>query len=209
MTSSFEDIVLGETISDQPIERFRGSPNFIHRISIVANTGKAVRTHYVDGLGTFYAIPGVTDTKLGAPTLRICIPVVIYTTDERGNVVSPHVSVKYLQLPKRSYDEFIAANSSRALDQCDYLVTCTDERRQNLSFQNIGPAAWRRNSDFESYVVQLYKSCWSAVGQAVARTFSAQEFLASMGESGFQRGGDSYTAAPAGDFNLDDFLKKG
>jgi len=209
MTDASEDIILGEVISDQPIERFRGSQNFVHRIGIVAAVGKAVRTHYVDGMGSFYAIPGVTDVKLGAPTLRVCIPIVMYTTDHLGKVVSDTVSIRYLQLVKRAYDEFISANAGRVLDQCDYLVTCSDEKRQNLAFQNVGPSAWRKSPEFEAYVTSLYKARWPAVGRAVARTLTAQEFLAAMGEPGPSDPELDKQWGPRGDFNLDEFIRKG
>lgn len=176
---------IGLKVSRVPIEKFRGSTQKIDRISFITSKVIAIKTHFFDGIGNILCFGKKCCEVGGIPSVRYLFPVVVYNTDVEGNIVSNKITLKILSAGEELYKHIItinrAAKSMGGIDHIDLLVTCTDDKYQKLTLNQVGPANWRKSQKAIEYI----RETWAANGEyaymAVARKVSEKSFLSMMG----------------------------
>lgn len=181
-TSDF--VTFGTKITSVPIPRFKASQQSKSRISIISKKILAVKTHYVQGIGSFVCMDGKCCEFEGLPKVRYLIPVVVYTTNKSGAIIGDDIELRVLALGSDSYDTLVQAVSlsGRDIQDVDIVVSCSDEQYQKVSFAADAStnAKWKTFSTAKE-LVEKYKANKDKLYLAIARKISMETYLSKKG----------------------------
>lgn len=185
---SIDGIVVGDIglkVSRVPIEKYKASTTKIDRIGFINSKVIAIKTHFFDGVGSILCFGKKCCEIGGIPAVRYLFPVVVYSTDNEGEVVSPKLDLRILSAGEDLYKSIITINKATAsmggIDAVDLLVTCTDDKYQKLTLNQAGPALWKKSSKATQYVADRWVQDAEFAYMAVARKMDESSFLAAMG----------------------------
>jgi hypothetical protein len=166
-----QTIEVGQKVSDYPIEKFSAIKGKVLRISVLSRKWKKVRTHFVKGIRRFYCFDGVCDqTKEGPPKIHYLIPLQVYETDVKGEIISKSVNIQFLALASKYYDSLSLIDSAQPLNTIDLKVICEDEQYQSNNYIPVpGKAMWLQDEEFKKAVVTEYKRLEPFILKAFAR----------------------------------------
>jgi hypothetical protein len=122
----------------------------------------------------------------GTSNIRYLYPILQYSTDNEGNVISKKVDLKILCAGDDLNKSIITLSKGYVqnlggIDHVDLLVTCNDDKYQKLTLSPIGGASWRN----VPAIVQMVTERWNEDGKnaylAVARIIDEPQFLKLVG----------------------------
>ena len=193
-TNSLENtkgVVVGEIgmkVARVPIERYKATTQKIDRISIITKKVIAVKTHYFDGVGSVLCFERRCCEIGGMPNVRYLFPIVVYSTDNEGNIVGKKLDLKILSAGEDLYKSIITVNASckgvGGIDQVDLFVTCTDEKYQRISLNQAGMAAWRKSKMATKFVIEKWNKDSEFAYMAVARKVDEEALMKLLGMEG-------------------------
>jgi len=195
---------IGAKISRVPIEKYKASTQKIDRIGFISKQVIGVKSHYIEENGSVLCFGKKCCEIAGLPAVRYLFPIIVYSTDNEGNIVGKKIDVKILSAGEDLYKSICTMAKGLApqggIDNADMLVTCTDDKYQKITLSPFGPAAWKRYPA----IVQMVMEKWAADAEyaymAIARKVDESSFLKLMGmEDGGTSGvAGAANAAPAG-----------
>lgn len=174
-----EEITLGEKRSAYPIPQYKGAEGRKDVFSIITSHAIAVKTHWEEGKGRIFCIPGnACCAVLGPPDLRYVIPIVVYDTDGRGNLLSNKLKLMFLKIDREKYEHFVNLLDAK-IDPTtrDFVVTCSSAQYQKLAFTTLNDAAWRKDPAIEKAVIAEFKRLAPMLRIAIAKDVTEAEFL--------------------------------
>ena len=116
------------------------------------------------------------------PNVRYLYPVVEYDTDTKGVPISKSVTVKVLALGKDAYDALTTVHDLKgSLTQFDFVVNCTDDQYQKVSFTEAGAARWCRVPENLKLVQEFLENNAKFLTAAIGREVSDEILLKSVG----------------------------
>lgn len=176
---------MGVKVSRTPIAKYKGSTQKNDRISFITKNVMAIKTHYFDGVGSILCFGKKCCEMGGFPSVRYLFPVVIYNTDNEGEIVSNKLDIKILSASEDFYKSILtinrAAKAMGGIDKIDLLVTCTDDKYQKLTLNQAGPATWRKSDKAIEWVQDKWTNDAEFAYMAVARSVDESAFLNLMG----------------------------
>ena len=190
---------LGVKVTRYPVEKFHASVNNIYRIAVLSDDLCVVKIHFEPGRGFFFCFSGSCCENNGLPNVRYILPIIQYDTDKNGQPVSPSFEFKYLSLGVDSYTSLVALHQNVNIAQVDLIVTCSDEKYQKCSYQNVGQGLWRINPEFAKTVWEEFQRKWTLVPRSIAR---------SMDEDKYNEASPVEIPQQQGSFNIQQFMKK-
>lgn len=192
---STRGVVVGEIgmkVARVPIERYKATTQKIDRISVITKKVIAVKTHYFDGVGSVLCMESKCCEIGGMPNVRYLFPIVVYSTDNEGNIVGKKLDLKILSAGEDLYKSIITVNASckavGGIDQVDLYVTCTDEKFQRISLNQAGMAAWRKSKNATQFVVEKWAKDSEFAYMSVARKVDEEALLKLLGMEGTGEG---------------------
>jgi hypothetical protein len=164
-------VEVGDRISEYPIDKFRAVKGKVSRIAILSRKWKAVKSHFEKGVGNFYCFDGVCcQGEKGRAKRKYLVPVQVYETDIKGQVITKAVNIQYLVLSGRDYEPLSLIDSGQPLNTGDLNVLCEDEQYQTKNFILIpGKALWLQDEEMKTAVVAEYKRLEPFILKAFAR----------------------------------------
>ena len=189
---------IGTKISRVPIEKYKASTQKIDRIGFITKSVIGVKFHYIEGAGSIVCFGKKCCEMSGIPQVRYLFPVVVYSTDNEGEIIGKKIELKILSAGDDLYKSIITIsrglNSMGGIDNADMLVTCTDDKYQKITLSPVGKASWRQSPS----IVQMVTEKWSQDAEyaymALARKVDEDAFLKLMGL-------DSQESSNLGSFN--------
>lgn len=180
---------MGMKVSRVPIEKFKATTQKIDRISFITSQTTAIKTHYIEGNGSIICFERKCCELCGIPTVRYTFPVVVYSTDNDGNIISGKIELKVLSAGEDLYKSIrtihIANQALGGIDNVDLLVVCTDDNYQKITLNAAGPAQWKRSQAAITFVSERWAADAKYMYMAIARKVEEKDFPAMMGlESG-------------------------
>lgn len=177
-------VPFGTKISTVPIPRFKATKAVKARIAFVSKGVLPIKTHYVDGIGSFVCFEGKCCELEGLPKVRYLLPIIVYETDKTGRVISQNISLQALCLGEDAYSALgdAVAFSGKGIQELDVIVSCTDEGYQKLSFtvDNSQAPSWKTFPQAKD-LVEYYKANKNRLYMAVARTMEESTYLTRKG----------------------------
>jgi len=179
-TGSIRQFTLGTKVPE-PTKRIIGMLDMVLRISPVMATMWEINTHYDKVLKKSVSCFRGECCKFNKELRkRFIIPVVEYSTDREGNVVSPDFSVNYFRLGKKDYDTF--ANLLKQIPdptRVDFLATCTSTEYNTFDLVDIRNevAVWRQYPEFEAKVVEKAKDVIGLMVPLEATEYTREEYI--------------------------------
>ncbi len=214
--AGMQSVVLGQRISRVPIERYKGTTIKNDRIALITRDGIALKTHYIDNVGSIVCFTtkektGKCCTIAGMPGVRYLFPIVLYSTDNEGNVVSSKVELRMLSAGEDLYKSIIVADraSGGKLDKFDILVTCTDDKYQKLTLNAAGPAQWLKSEKIVNNIVSQWNNNKESAYMAVARLMDEATFMDAISEGGYQDSGGHQPTFNESNTDLNSFFGEG
>lgn len=193
----------GSRISAIPIPRFKASKEMKARIAILSKQVLALKTHYVEGLGTICCLDDKCCELEGLPRVRYVVPIIQYATNKSGAPISDEIELKALSLGDEQYEALATAveMSGRDIQDVDIIVSCSDEQYQKITFAADASkgAQWKTYPTAKA-LVDKYRENKGKLYMAIARKVSLDVYLAKKG---------FVNKAPvqvAGTTNIDDLL---
>lgn len=206
--ASSMQVDLGTRVSKYPISKFRGVQNFTRRVGILTSKWYAVKTHYLDGHGSFYCFGG-SCCDFSDPMVRYLAPIIVYDTGADGEPISQKFKIEFLGLSDSQYGPLILMNKGQALDTIDIFVSCTDAQYQKVSFIPAGPALWRTNEVFAKAVWVEYVRLEKFIVKAFARRLGTNQVEAEASFAKLRTGEDKPAAGAAvSSFDLTKFSQQ-
>lgn len=179
---------IGMRVARVPIERYKATTQKIDRIGIVSKQVLAVKTHYIEDVGSILCFEGKCCEVSGMPNVRYLFPTVIYSTDNEGNIVGKKLDLKILSASEDLYKSIITINSASkgvgGIDQIDLYVTCTDDKYQKITLNQAGPAAWRKSKNAVKFVTEKWRKDSEHAYMAVARKIDEDSLMKLIGLDG-------------------------
>jgi hypothetical protein len=205
---------IGTKVSRVPIEKYKASTQKVDRIAFVSKQVMGVKSHYFEGVGSFVCMSVGTKQKKccelgGYPAVRYLFPVVVYSTDNEGEIVGKKVDLKILSAGEDLYKSIITISrglqTQGGIDNFDMLVTCTDDKYQKLTLSPIGQANWRKSPSTCQVVTERWEADGEFAYMAIARKVDDESFAKLMNlEDGTGSGGATnpvFNAASNQDLN--------
>ncbi len=187
--SGIQTVQLGQRISRVPIERYKGTTIKNDRISFITRDVTAIKTHYIENIGSIICFTtkertGKCCTMAGLPSVRYLFPVVLYSTDNEGNIISSKVDLRMLSAGEDLYKSIIVADRATGgkLDKFDVLVTCTDDKYQKLTLNAAGPAQWLKSEKVINTITEQWNNNKDSAYMAVARMVDEKSFRELLGD---------------------------
>lgn len=175
---------IGDTIDPIPIEKFVMNTQKKERISVITNSELGIKYHYSPVIGTFFCFGSSCCENLGRPKVRYLLPIVVYETDSTGlKIISSSFSIKVLSLAPTAYEKIqtLSKLSSGDLTNVDILVTCMDDKFQEMDFHRIdGVAIWKSHEDMYKSIESQFRSVQKYIPLVVARKVSEETFKAKL-----------------------------
>lgn len=175
---------IGLQVSMFAVDRMKFTTSSKSRIAIVTDKVLALRTHFTEELGSFICFEGECCNLCGAPRVKYLFPIVIYDTDKNGRPVSLNVENKVLAVGKGVYEDIMTIHElnegTGGVTSVDLLVTCRDEKYQDISIQAAGPCNWKKKPEIISQVTDFWSKNMEHLYKAVARQVTEKDFKAKM-----------------------------
>lgn len=183
---------IGLKVSRVPIEKYKASTQKIDLISFITSKVMAIKMHYIEGTGGILCFGKKCCEIKGMPSVRYLFPIIVYQTDNEGNLVGKKLDLKILSAGEDLYKSIITINKATAamggIDNVDLLVTCTDDKYQKITLNQAGPAKWKKSASARQFVIDKWTADAEYAYMAVARKVDEDAFLQLIGvETG---GGD-------------------
>lgn len=174
-----------EIKGDRP-ENFKGKKGILNRIGLVfvnsSTPFSGVKMHYKERY--FQCKGSICCEKLGAPRYRIGAVVIVYATDNLGNVKKEFgYEIKPWMFGDQTYSKLKNANSEFPLMSHDIKVNCTNQDYQNLDFTPCKESIWQSKDDFKKKVLAEAKPTWEYLKKNLASNLSIEEIKDLLGES--------------------------
>lgn len=199
---------IGAKISRVPIEKYKASSLKIDRIGFITNKVIGIKFHYIEGAGSIICFGKKCCEVGGMPQVRYLFPIVVYSTDNDGNVTGKKVDLRILSAGEDLYKSIqtIArgAEQQGGIDKIDMMVTCTDDKYQKISLSYAGPAAWRKSKAAVEYLTERWMEDGANAYMAVARKVDEDSFKKLIGEE--IDGGAETAFNPANNTDLSAFF---
>jgi hypothetical protein len=177
-STGFVSVEFGATMSKFPIDRDKFSKGIVYRRGIVSREVMIAKYHWEEGIGAYFCFGGVCCERRGAPQLRYIVPVVAYDADPKtAQPRSRDFELYYLQLSEEKYTVLKDIDMSVHVETLDYLIRCNDDKYQDISIQNIGPALWRSDSMMYQAVMTKYNEVKKFISMSIATNISAEDYL--------------------------------
>lgn len=179
---------IGMKISRVPLEKYKASVTKIDRIGFVNTKVIAIKTHYIEDVGSILCFGKKCCEIDGMPSIRYLFPIVVYSTDNEGTVVGAKLDLKILSAGEDLYKSIITISRATAaqggIDNVDLLVTCTDDKYQKITLNQAGPAMWKKSKQAVQYVSEQWSEKAEYAYMAVARKMEESTFLSKVGLDG-------------------------
>jgi hypothetical protein len=179
---------IGLKVTRVPIEKYKASTQKIDRIAFITKSVIAVKTHYFENVGSILCFGKKCCEMGGLPSVRYLFPVVVYSTDNEGNLAGKKLDLKILSASEELYKSIITINRATAgtggIDSVDLLVTCTDDKYQKLTLNQAGPAAWKKSAAAVSFVTEKWTADAEFAYMAIARKVDEESLLNLLGVEG-------------------------
>lgn len=187
------------TVNSFQFEKYKGKKGQTDRLAVVyCKDGKPVVrkawTHFVEGVG--YVIANdYSRSRFGEPQLRFATVVGQYATDKFGKIQQPFnessVTVKFFIFGVKKYDLLRKANEEFPLDKHDLLVSCQEDKFQQLGFQSCKEAAWKLKPDVQKAVTAQVEKLVSYLEGQLGQKLTAEQIKEKLGESEAEVASDS------------------
>lgn len=182
-------IPFGQKVSSLPIPRFKATKENKCRIAVISKNALAVKTHYVEGLGTIRCFDGKCCELEGMPRVRYILPVVQYECRKDGTIISNSLELKGLVLGGEQYDALANAIqfSGREVNDVDIIVSCSDEQYQKITFAADASkgASWKTFPTAKD-IAATYKANKDKLFMCIARNVTPEVYLSHKGFFGKQ-----------------------
>ena len=160
---------IGIEISRYPVDKIKFTKAKRELISIVTPQVLAIKTHYIEGVGSVLC-NGKTCCKIaGAPRVKYLFPVCVYETDSKGKPVSSKMSYKVLAVGEGVYRDIMTLHEVQDLTTIDLLVTCKEENYQDISLTPAGACRWQGNAKVAQDVVEFWSNHMEDIIKPIAR----------------------------------------
>lgn len=174
---------LGTKINRFPIERMRFTTAKRELIAIISNKVLAIKTHYVEDLGSILCFEGACCVDQGMPKVRYVFPAVKYETDAKGRPISKKVEVMAFMVSSDVYEDIIMLSENMgAITDMDLMVSCKDEQYQNISIQPAGRARWKSSAELVQQVTDTMKTHAKHLLASIARPVTPQAYAEALGK---------------------------
>ena len=179
---------LGLTISKYPVEKLKFSTNKRERISIVTEQVVAIKTHYIENVGSILCFDGKCCKVDGAPRIKYLFPVVVYDTNAQGKAISTKIQNKVLAVGRGVYEDIMAIHEINeevgGISAIDLVVSCKEEQYQDISIQPAGKASWKKKPELIKQVTEFWAKNMEHIFESVAREISEDDFNLKLGDPG-------------------------
>lgn len=187
------------SVSSFQFEKYKGTKGQTDRIAVVlCKEGKPVVrkawTHFIEGVG--YVIANdYTRSRFGEPSLRFATVVGQYRTDKFGKIQQPFnessVMVKFFIFGVKKYDLLRKANEEFPLDKHDLLVSCQEDKFQQLGFQSCKEAAWKLKPEVQKAVAAQVEKLANYLEGQLGQKLTAEQIKEKLGETDTEVASDS------------------
>lgn len=172
---------IGTKISKYPVEKMKFVTSSKELISPVTENIIIAKTHYNDEIGQILCFDGACCDKLGLPTVRYVIPIVVYDTNKGGKPISQEIEHKALIIGQGTYEDLMTIHELNDMTAVDILVTCKDEKYQNISFNTAGESRWRKSKTLRKEVKEFWKKNKKHLITVIGKQMNEKRFLEEMG----------------------------
>lgn len=142
-----------ETITGDRAPKYSGKKGYVDRIGFIFPKGnKVVKTHF----HTKHVIckGGLCCEKMKPAEKRIGNIIIKYGTDKQGKVKSPFTyELQTWVFSEKKYAQLRTVNSEQSLEDHDLLVTCTEEKYQNLNITACKEVLWKKNDKLKAHIL--------------------------------------------------------
>jgi hypothetical protein len=160
---------IGISISKFPVDKIKFTKAKRELISIVSPQVLAIKTHYIEGVGSILC-NGKTCCKVdGSPRIRYLFPIVVYDVDSKGKPVSNKLNFKVLSVAEGVYQDIATLMEVQDLTTIDLLVTCKDEQYQDISLTPAGNCRWQSQPKLVEQVVEFWNEHMEDIVKPIAR----------------------------------------
>jgi len=172
---------IGIEVSRYPVDKIKFTKAKREMISIVTPQVMAIKTHYIDGVGSVLC-SGKTCCKIGgAPRIKYLFPVVVYETDSKGKPVSSKLSFKVMAVGEGIYRDIMTLADVQDITTIDLLVTCKEEVYQDISLTPAGNCRWQSQPKLVEQVVEFWGQHMEDIIKPIAREVDEETLLAQAG----------------------------
>lgn len=179
---------IGLTISKYPVDKLKFSTNKRERISIITEQVIAIKTHYIENVGSILCFDGKCCKLDGAPRIKYLFPVVVYDTNAQGKAISTKIENKVLAVGRGVYEDIMAINEINeevgGISAIDLVVSCKEEQYQDISIQPAGKASWKKKPELIKQVTEFWSKNMEHIYESVAREITEDEFNLKIGDQG-------------------------
>lgn len=172
---------IGVEISRYPVDKIKFSKAKREMISIVTPQVMAIKTHYIDGVGSVLC-NGKTCCKVaGAPRIKYLFPVVVYETDTKGKPVSSRLNFKVLAVGEGIYKDIMAIAEVQDITSIDLLVTTKEEVYQDISLTPAGNCRWQSAPKLIEQVTEFWSEHLEDIIKPIAREVDEETLINQVG----------------------------
>jgi hypothetical protein len=174
---------IGISISKFPVDKIKFTKEKRELISIVSPQVLAIKTHYIEGVGSILC-NGKTCCKVdGSPRIRYLFPIVVYDVDSKGKPVSNKLNFKVLCVSGGAYEDLATLMEVQDLTTIDLLVTCKDAQYQDISFTPAGNCRWQSQPKLVEQVVEFWSEHMEDIVKPIARDMEDNDLRSQLGMS--------------------------
>ena len=174
---------IGISISKFPVDKIKFTKEKRELISIVSPQVLAIKTHYIEGVGSILC-NGKTCCKVdGSPRIRYLFPIVVYDVDSKGKPVSNKLNFKVLCVSGGAYEDLATLMEVQDLTTIDLLVTCKDAQYQDISFTPAGNCRWQSQPKLVEQVVEFWSEHMEDIVKPIARDMEDNDLRNQLGMS--------------------------
>ena len=174
---------IGLEISRFVVDKLKFNTNQKTLIALVSPQVIAIKTHYLEGLGSVLCHSGAC-CEYDNPRIRYCFPVVVYDTDRKGKPVSRKIQFKCLVVGKEAYESIMTKHELCGdISGVDLLVTCTDEAYQRIQLDTAGDCRWKKNPNMVKEVQEFWATNMKHLLDAVAKPTTDKAVREAMGDA--------------------------
>lgn len=188
---------IGIEISRYPVDKIKFTKAKREMISIVTPQVMAIKTHYIDGVGSILCSGKACCKIAGAPRVKYLFPIVVYETDSKGKPVSSKLSYKVLCVSEGVYRDIMTLADVQDITTIDILVTCKEEVYQDISLTPAGACRWQTQPKLVDQVVEFWSQHMEDIVKPIAREVDEETLLAQAGLD---------TGASSSDVDFSDFV---
>ena len=172
---------IGIEVSRYPVDKIKFTKAKREMISIVTPQVMAIKTHYIDGVGSVLCTGKTCCKVAGAPRIKYLFPVVVYETDTKGKPVSSKLNYKVLCVGEGIYRDIMAIAEVQDITSIDLLVTTKEEVYQDISLTPAGNCRWQSNPKLVEKVVEFWSEHMEDIVKPIAREVDEDTLLAQAG----------------------------